>query len=145
MANAEKTAITVLNTTLEFGDSLVGVKKVVKITGIPDMGGEPNTHDVSTTEDLVQVNILGRQTLDSLTFEYFFDMDGTNFKAVEDTSNRDMFYKLKINGGEGGEYTWQGAHTNFLQGADDDNPLKATITIVGKTKPTWTPPVAGGE
>ena len=142
---SEKTAITVLNTTLEWGASESATTKVIKITGIPDMGGEANTHDVSTTEDMVQVNILGRQTLDALTFEYFFDEDGTNFKAVEDSSHKKLFYKLKINGGSGGEYTWQGEHSSFLQSADDDNPLKATISIVASTKPTWKAPAGGTE
>ena len=102
----ELSAITVLDATLEWGASEEAMTKVVKITGIPDLGGEPNVHDVSTTEDGTQVNILGRNTLDSLAFEYFYDEKGENFKAVEDSSRKPLFYRLNIKGGKSGTFTW---------------------------------------
>ena len=137
----ELSAITVLDATLEWGASEEAMTKVVKITGIPDLGGEPNVHDVSTTEDGTQVNILGRNTLDSLAFEYFYDEKGENFKAVEDSSRKPLFYRLNIKGGKSGTFTWQGEHTQKVNTTDDDNPIKATITIVGKTAPKFNPPV----
>lgn len=136
-------AITVLNTTLEWGTAEGSTTKVIKITGIPDLGGEPNTHDVSTTEDPVQVNILGRQALDSLAFEYFYDEDGANYDAVKKDEGKTLFYKLKINGGKGGVFSWSGSHSTWVTATDDDNPIKASISIVSTTQITKGPVVPG--
>lgn len=132
-------AVTVIGTRLKWGATAEAMTQVIDIIGIPDLGGAPNTHDVSTTEDDVEVKILGRQTLDDLQFEYWFDEDGANLAAVMADARKDMFYELELNGGLGGKYTWQGEHTTNVTATDGDNPIGAQITIVAKTKLEYTP------
>lgn len=132
-------AVTVIKTRLKWGATAGTEAQVIDIIGIPDLGGTPNTHDVSTTEDLVEVKILGRQTLDELEFEYWFDADGANLKAVKDDERKDLFYELELNDGAGGTYTWEGQHTSNVTATDGDNPIGANITIVAMTPLVYTP------
>lgn len=131
-------AVTVINTRLKWGESAAALTQVIDITGIPDMGGTPNTHDVSTTEDAIEVKILGRQTLDELTFNYWFDEDGANLQAVKADERKTLFYELELNGGAGGNYTWQGQHTSNVTATDGDNPIGASITIVASSALKYT-------
>lgn len=131
-------AVTVIKTRLKWGTSAESIDQVIDITGIPDLGGTPNTHDVSTTEDMVEVKILGRQTLDELEFAYWFDQDGANLAAVVADARKDLFYELELNDGLGGKYTWEGQHTSNVTATDGDNPIGASITIVAMTPLEYT-------
>lgn len=131
-------AVTVIKTRLKWGTAVDTVNQVIDIIGIPDLGGAPNTHDVSTTEDLVEVKILGRQTLDELEFNYWFDADGANLEAVKADERKDLFYELELNDGDGGTYTWEGQHTSHVTATDGDNPIGASIVIVAMTPLVYT-------
>ena len=144
MAQGTK-AITVLDTTLEWGETGEATEKIIKITGFPDLGGAPNKIDVSTTEDHVEVGILGRQALDALEFEYFYDNDAENYKKVVADSGKQLHYVLKIKGGASGAFTWQGEHDTYLQGTEGDDAIKAMLTITASSKPTFLEPTAVGE
>ena len=134
-------AVTVINTRLKWGTTPETMTQVIDIIGIPDLGGTPNVHDVSTTEDKVEVKILGRQTLDELEFEYWFDADGTNLAAVKADERTDLFYELELNNGLGGKYTWEGQHVSNVTATDGDNPIGANVTIVAMTPLVYNPAV----
>lgn len=132
-------AVTVINTRLKWGATAGAEAQVIDIIGIPDLGSSPATHDVSTTEDWVEVKILGRQALDELEFNYWFDADGVNFAAVLADERKDLFYELELNDGLGGTYSWQGQHVSNITATDGDNPIGASITIVAMTPLVYTP------
>lgn len=108
---------------------------VIDITNFPDLGGEPNQHDVSTLKDWTKVSINGRQEMDALSFNYFVGSDnGANFRATKLVENEDLDYRLSI-GKDGSAlvYEWKGQHTTWTLGADGDAPVEATISIAPST------------
>lgn len=143
---SEKTkAITVLNATLEWGETPETLEKVIKITGIPATGGPANKVDVSTTEDEIEIGILGRQTIDDLEFDYFYDSDGANFAQVSADSNKQLNYVIKLKGGTAGTIEFTGSHTTYLQEAEGDDPIKGKLVIAISSKPEVKKPAAGAE
>lgn len=127
-------AVTTYGTSLLWGESLESATKVVDIKSFPDLGGDPEEHDVSTFINKFKVSIPGRQQLDALEFGYFIDDDMANYKAVVSSSNKKLHYKIQFGlNGAVGAFTWQGSHVTRINGADGDAPLEGTLKVFPTT------------
>ena len=121
-----------------------GVEKwtmVCPTKGNPALGGSPENIDASTNEDAIQVNIPGRQSLDSMqwTFNYSKDEYATLKKKLDDKKEHHFAQWFGPNGdGADGIFEFDGIVSMSVNEADSYGLLEATITI-GNTTPIYGP------
>ena len=103
--------------------------KLVDITSYPDLGGSPETIDVTTLSDLIQRNILGIQSVDSYQFGAWYEKDTyTKIKTLEDKGDMITFHLEFGKEGTDGIFEWQG-HISVFAGSGESNAARPmTIT-----------------
>lgn len=112
--------------------------KLVDITSYPDLGGTPETIDITTLSDRKLRNMNGLQSGDALEFGALYTLD--DFKKLEAimqadkaiTSNSDLAtYRVvfKDDSGAGGIWEWQGKLSVFANGAEPNARRDMTLTI----------------
>ena len=109
--------------------------------GSPALGGEPETIDASTNEDYVQVNILGRQSLDTLQWTANYSKDEyARIKRTYGDGNVHHFAQWFGADGDGadGIFEFDGTLTIWANEADSYGLLECTIAI-GTTTPIYGP------
>lgn len=112
-------------------------KKLYGLSNVPEMGGSPETIDVTNLEDDVRRNILGIQDTGSLDFEFFATEDETDTATqIRDTWNilrgyqtagDTMMWKLEYPDGEG--FTWKGKCSVRRQAVGVNEAIKFTLTV----------------
>ena len=113
-----------------------GFTKLVDITSYPDIGGAPETIDVTTLSDMVQRNINGIQTASAHEFGAWYEKD--TYATLQDIMEADVTklqseldtYQLWF--GENGVYgifEWQGKLSVYAGGAESNAARPMTITI----------------
>lgn len=116
-------------------------KKLYGLFSVPEMGGTPETLDVTNLEDAIRRSILGLQDLGTLDFEFYATEDETDTSSqIRDTWNilsgyeaagDALMWKLEYPDGEG--YTWKGKCSVRRQAVAVNEPIKFTLTVATET------------
>lgn len=109
--------------------------------GTPALGGEPETIDASTNEDRIQVNVLGRQSLDTpqWTANYSKDAIARIRKNYADGHVHHFAEWYGVEGdGADGIYEFDGTATVWANESDSYGLVEMTIAI-GTTTPIFGP------
>ena len=112
-------------------------KKLYGLFTVPEMGGTPETIDVTNLEDAIKRNIPGIGDTGILEFEFYATEGETDTTAqIRDTWNilrgyqtagDAMMWKLEYPDGEG--FTWKGKCTVRRQAVGVNNAIKFTLAI----------------
>jgi hypothetical protein len=113
-------------------------KKLYGLFTVPEMGGTPETIDVTNLEDAIKRNIPGIGDTGILEFEFYATEGETDTTAqIRDTWNilrgyqtagDAMMWKLEYPDGEG--FTWKGKCNVRRQAVGVNNAIKFTLAIV---------------
>lgn len=110
--------------------------KLTDITSYPDIGGAPDTIDVTTLSDMVQRNINGIQTAGAHEFGAWYEKEVyETLQAIQEadlTKTREQLDTYQLWFGEDGVYgkfQWQGKLSVFAGGAESNAARPMTITI----------------
>ena len=120
---------------------------VMPTKGNPALGGAPENLDASTNEDPVQVNIPGRQQLDTMSWtgNYSKDTIAKLKKALDDKKEHHFAQWFGPTGkGEDGIFEFDGVASIAVGEADSYGLLEMTITI-GNTTPIYGPQTASTD
>jgi hypothetical protein len=112
-------------------------KKLYGLFTVPEMGGTPETIDVTNLEDAIKRNIPGIGDTGILEFEFYATEGETDTTAqIRDTWNilrgyqtagDAMMWKLEYPDGEG--FTWKGKCNVRRQAVGVNNAIKFTLAI----------------
>ena len=112
-------------------------KSLYGLYSVPEMGGTPETIDVTNLDDAVKRSILGIQDTGSLEFEFYATMGETDTTTqIRDTWNilrgyqtagTVMMWKLEYPDGEG--FTWQGKCSVRKSSQGVNEAGKFTLTV----------------
>lgn len=110
--------------------------KLTDITSYPDIGGAPDTIDVTTLSDMVQRNINGIQTAGAHEFGAWYEKDVyANLQAIQEAdvtklpSELDTYQLWFGENGVYGKFEWQGKLSVYAGGAESNAARPMTITI----------------
>ena len=111
-------------------------EKLVDITSYPDIGGAPETIDVTTLSDMVQRNINGIQSSGAHEFGAWYEKEtyATLYAIMEadltkTASQLDTYQIWFGDNGVFGKFEWQGKLSVFAGGAESNAARPMTITI----------------
>jgi hypothetical protein len=112
-------------------------KKLYGLFTVPEMGGTPETIDVTNLEDAIKRNIPGIGDTGILEFEFYATEGETDTTAqIRDTWNilrgyqtagDAMMWKLEYPDGEG--FTWKGKCNVRRQAVGVNNAIKFTLAV----------------
>jgi len=131
---------TTLSTFLMHSTDGTAYTKLVDIKDYPDLGGDPDTVDISTLTDWVQRNLLGRQSLDNLSFLANYTPD--DYQKCVALQGAVGKFALWFDSAEGapagslGKFQWDGQITTKINGGSGVAAREMTITIAVSTKIT---------
>lgn len=125
-----------------------GSDKLIDIKSFPDLGGDPNTIEVTTLSDNMQVFIEGLKSSDALSFTAnYTPADFQKCKALEGTQNE---YGVWFGGsGEGdtltptgdkGKFTFTGSLSVHVTGAGTGDAIEMSVTITPSSEIAYTAP-----
>ena len=110
--------------------------KLTDITSYPDIGGAPDTIDVTTLSDMVQRHINGIQTAGAHEFGAWYEKDVyANLQAIQEAdvtklpSELDTYQLWFGENGVYGKFEWQGKLSVYAGGAESNAARPMTITI----------------
>ena len=110
--------------------------KLVDITSYPDIGGAPETIDVTTLSDLVTRNINGIQSTSAHEFGAWYDKEiYATLQEIEDAditklqSELDTYQLWFGDNGVYGKFEWKGKLSVYAGGAESNAARPMTITI----------------
>lgn len=116
-------------------------KKLIDINTFPDLGGAPETIDVTTLSDRMRVFILGIQNSEMMSFECNYDSAKyEEIKALR--GNTDMPFAIWFGSedadgvkpdGHNGKFEFKGALDIYVSGGGVNEPVKMTISIAPST------------
>lgn len=119
--------------------------KLEDIISYPDLGGSPETIDVTTLSDRMMTNILGLQSADSMEFPILYTPESfANLKKLENSTEH---YAIWVGGtddgttvtptGKLGKFSFEGMLNVRMTGAGVNEARKATITLSASTPITF--------
>ena len=119
--------------------------EVCAITSYPDLGGAPESIDITTLKDTKMRSMNGLQSGDSLEFGALYTVaDFTSLKGYEAADaalDQGSYYQVRFGDTTGtkGIWTWQGKLSVFAVGGEPNARRDMTITISdeGDTELTW--------
>lgn len=107
------------------------------LNSVPQMGGEPAKIDVSNMADKIDRFIPGRQTAESLSFEFYYNKGAVSGAGENVTS--DAFAALKEAEGvlkdwtltyaDGSSYSWKGKPTVYMNAMNPNEAMKFTLSV----------------
>lgn len=123
------------------GDSDSSYTKVCDIKSFPDLGGEPEMLETTTCSDKMQTNILGIQSLDSLSFTANYDAEV--YDKLEGMAGAKKSYAVWFGGtesggtvtptGSDGKFEFDGELSVYVVGAGVNEVVDMNITIAAST------------
>ena len=143
-------AISTFKVFLMSSDTQTGTfTKLIDIKEFPDLGGEPEMIEITTTSDRRQRFINGIQSLEAFTFTANYDVE--EYERIEAYKGQDRYYAVWIGGtenadgtitptGEDGKYTFGGQLSIFVNGGGINEVINMTITIAPSTDITFSKP-----
>ncbi len=119
--------------------------KLEDIISYPDLGGSPETIDVTTLSDRMMTNILGLQSADSMEFPILYTPE--SYAKLKKLENKTEYYSIWVGGTDDGEtvtptgslgkFSFQGMLNVRMTGAGVNEARKATITLSASTPITF--------
>ena len=112
-------------------------EKLVDITSVPDLGGAPETIDITTLSDRMQRNMNGIETVSAHEFGAWYTPDiYDKLQRIEDAdfdkteeSQLDTYQVWIGENGVGGIFEWKGKLTVFVGGYESNAVIPMTLTI----------------
>lgn len=116
-------------------------EKLIDIKDYPDLGGEPEMLETTTLSDNIQTNILGIQSLDSLTFTANYDF--AKYKELKAMELQDKYFAVWMGGtgdgsslqpsGSEGKYKFKGQLSVYVSGKGVNEVREMIISIAATT------------
>ncbi len=136
-------AISTINTFLmvKKADGKSGYEKLIDIKDFPDMGGTPESIDVTTLSDGVQKNIPGIQKMDILEFTANYTKeDFQKLRAMRNQVDKEfaVVFGAASNGdpdGHNGIFKFKGQLDCALKGSKTNEAVEMTVSIAASTAP----------
>lgn len=126
-----------------------GTQKLIDIKSFPDLGGDPNTIEVTTLSDSMQVFIEGLKSSDALSFTANYTPE--DFATCQALEGKQEEYGVWFGGtgdddtltptGDKGKFTFTGTLSVHVSGAGTGDAVEMSITITPSTEIKYT---AGG-
>ena len=124
-------------TTLQYSEDGAQWNEVGGVKSIPEMGGSPQTIDVTTLKSTRQESIEGLQQSQSLAFQCVYQ--GDNFKTLAPLSGNKKQYKWKVTFPDSTTSEFTGSFTIKTDSYGTNAALAFTITITVSDGPKFTP------
>lgn len=123
------------------GTGSITYKKLIDINSFPDLGGAPETIDITTLSDRMRRYILGIQNTEMMSFECNYDSAKyEEIKALRGETNIPFavwFGSSDADGvtpdGHNGKFEFKGALDIYVSGGGVNEPVKMTISIAPST------------
>ncbi len=139
-------AISTINTFLmvKKNDGKGSFEKLIDIKDFPDMGGTPESIDVTTLSDSVQKNIPGIQKMDILEFTANYTKeDFQKLRAMRNKVNQEFAVVFgATDGGEpdghNGIFKFKGQLDVALKGSKTNEAVEMNVSIAASTAPEMT-------
>ena len=126
------------------GSSGSTYEKLVDIKEFPDLGGDPNMLDATTLSDPMQINIMGIQKVDALTFTANYS--SVDFATLDALKGQELDLAVWFGGtesdgtltpsGDKGKFNFKGQLSVYVKGAGVDSVVEMAITVAASTKIT---------
>lgn len=126
------------------GSSGSTYEKLVDIKEFPDLGGDPNMLDATTLSDSMQINIMGIQKVDALTFTANYSSE--DFATLDALKGQKLDLAVWFGGtesdgtltpsGDKGKFNFKGQLSVYVKGAGVDSVVEMAITVAASTKIT---------
>lgn len=126
------------------GSSGSTYEKLVDIKEFPDLGGDPNMLDATTLSDPMQINIMGIQKIDALTFTANYSSE--DFATLDALKGQELDLAVWFGGtesdgtltpsGDKGKFNFKGQLSVYVKGAGVDSVVEMAITVAASTKIT---------
>ncbi len=126
------------------GSSGSTYEKLVDIKEFPDLGGDPNMLDATTLSDSMQINIMGIQKVDALTFTANYSSE--DFATLDALKGQELDLAVWFGGtesdgtltpsGDKGKFNFKGQLSVYVKGAGVDSVVEMAITVAASTKIT---------
>jgi len=126
------------------GSSGSTYEKLVDIKEFPDLGGDPNMLDATTLSDAMQINIMGIQKVDALTFTANYSSE--DFATLDALKGQELDLAVWFGGtesdgtltpsGDKGKFNFKGQLSVYVKGAGVDSVVEMAITVAASTKIT---------
>lgn len=129
-------AYSTINTVLKFGTAASSLTQLCKIKSYPDLGGAPDTIEITDLEDTSQTFVAGVQSVDQMEFTANFTPEA--YTALKTNEGVDGYFELDFgqNGSEG-KFTWQGSYSAYVNGGDVNAVRECTIVVTPSTAITY--------
>ena len=124
-------------TKLEYSEDGTKWNEVGGVKTIPELGGSPQTIDVTTLSSTRQESIEGLQQNQSLAFQCVYK--GDNFTALAALSGNHKQYKWKVTFPDGTTSTFTGSFVIKTDSLSTNAALAFTITVTVSDGPNFTP------
>ena len=126
------------------GSSGSTYEKLVDIKEFPDLGGDPNMLDATTLSDSMQINIMGIQKVDALTFTANYSSE--DFATLDALKGQELDLAVWFGGtesdgtltpsGDKGKFNFKGQLSVYVKCAGVDSVVEMAITVAASTKIT---------
>lgn len=126
------------------GSSGSTYEKLVDIKEFPDLGGDPNMLDATTLSDSMQINIMGIQKVDALTFTANYSSE--DFATLDALKGQELDLAVWFGGtesdgtltpsGDKGKFNFKGQLSVYVKGAGVNSVVEMAITVAASTKIT---------
>ena len=123
--------------------------QLCNINNYSDVGGAPETIDMTSLSDPIKVSINGIQGQDAMTFEVNYNPTVySNIKAYQDEKAHDfaLYFGATISGstvtpdGSDGKFEFSGTLSVWVNGGNVNEGRKMTISIAPSKAPLFTAP-----
>lgn len=134
-------AISSYKTFLMSSDDGTAYTKLIDIKSFPDLGGSPERLDTTTLSDKMRTYILGIQDTEEMEFTANYTKD--DYTTLAALIGQTKYYAVWFGGtesnnvltptGSEGKFSFQGQLSVYVNGADVNEVVNMTITLVPST------------
>lgn len=110
-------------------------KEVAGIQTVPDIGGAPDSIDVTSLNDTKRKSIPGLAAAASLAFNVIYK--GANFSSLIAEDGDDVQYHWRVTYPDGMQATFTGSFSLTVQNAAVNGAITFTITVIVSDGPTF--------
>lgn len=120
------------------GTGSTTMSKLIDIVSFPNLGGDPETIDVTTLSDKMRVFILGIQSSEMMSFETNYDL--TKYNELKALEGNDEQFAVWFGGdetgkpdGSKGKFGFKGQLAVHVNGGGVNEAVKMTVSIAPTT------------
>lgn len=117
-----------INTVLKSGATASALTKLCRIKSYPQLGGEPEQHETTDMEDIMQTFVEGVQSAEAMQFTINYEKDV--YDSIKERIATDKYFQLEFGAnGVDGIFSWEGKISIFVNEGETNGIREATITI----------------